>query len=161
MRPADHGRPPSGALALPAVNAYVAPEQPQWQPHSEQDITDAIDGGLIAVTHYFDAKREVGSSSGDRKELGRDLASFAIDGGALLIGLAELNLGSFVRHLPHQLVRAFRSTLEELTDSDVVLRVIDASHPTRLCWRGCRCASHTASSSAPAPARASPRCWLR
>jgi hypothetical protein len=44
----------------------------------------------ITETHYFDAKREVGPSSGDRKELGRDLASFAIDGGALLIGLAEL-----------------------------------------------------------------------
>jgi GTP-binding protein HflX len=35
----------------------------------------------------------------------------------------------FVRHLPHQLVEAFRSTLEEVGDSDVVLHVVDGSHP--------------------------------
>ncbi len=35
----------------------------------------------------------------------------------------------FVRHLPHQLVEAFRSTLEEVADSDLVLHVVDASHP--------------------------------
>jgi GTP-binding protein HflX len=34
----------------------------------------------------------------------------------------------FVRHLPHQLVEAFRSTLEEVTDADMVLHVVDASH---------------------------------
>ena len=33
----------------------------------------------------------------------------------------------FVRHLPHQLVEAFRSTLEEVTEADVVLHVVDAS----------------------------------
>jgi GTP-binding protein HflX len=35
----------------------------------------------------------------------------------------------FVRHLPHQLVEAFRSTLEEVSDADLVLHVVDASHP--------------------------------
>jgi GTP-binding protein HflX len=35
----------------------------------------------------------------------------------------------FVRHLPHQLVEAFRSTLEEASDADVVLHVVDGSHP--------------------------------
>ncbi len=35
----------------------------------------------------------------------------------------------FVRNLPHQLVEAFRSTLEELADSDVLVHVVDASHP--------------------------------
>jgi GTPase len=35
----------------------------------------------------------------------------------------------FVRHLPHQLVDAFRSTLEEVADADVVLHVVDASAP--------------------------------
>ncbi len=34
----------------------------------------------------------------------------------------------FVRHLPHQLVEAFRSTLEEVTDSDLVLHVVDGAH---------------------------------
>jgi GTP-binding protein HflX len=33
----------------------------------------------------------------------------------------------FVRHLPHQLVDAFRSTLEEVVEADLVLHVVDAS----------------------------------
>ncbi|WP_207457584.1 GTPase HflX [Herbiconiux sp. SYSU D00978] len=35
----------------------------------------------------------------------------------------------FVRNLPHQLVEAFRSTLEEVRDSDVIVHVVDGSHP--------------------------------
>src|SRR6202789_1443182 len=33
----------------------------------------------------------------------------------------------FVRHLPHQLVDAFRSTLEEAKDADLILHVVDGS----------------------------------
>jgi GTP-binding protein HflX len=33
----------------------------------------------------------------------------------------------FVRHLPHQLVDAFRSTLEEAADADLILHVVDGS----------------------------------
>jgi GTP-binding protein HflX len=33
----------------------------------------------------------------------------------------------FVRHLPHQLVDAFRSTLEEVAESDLALHVVDAA----------------------------------
>lgn len=35
----------------------------------------------------------------------------------------------FVRNLPHQLVEAFRSTLEEVADADVIVHVVDGSHP--------------------------------
>jgi len=34
----------------------------------------------------------------------------------------------FVRHLPHQLVEAFRSTLEEVSRADLVVHVVDGSH---------------------------------
>ncbi|HEY9477082.1 MAG TPA: GTPase HflX [Microbacteriaceae bacterium] len=34
----------------------------------------------------------------------------------------------FVRNLPHQLVEAFRSTLEEVSGCDVIVHVVDASH---------------------------------
>jgi len=33
----------------------------------------------------------------------------------------------FVRHLPHQLVDAFRSTLEEVADADLIVHVVDSS----------------------------------
>jgi GTP-binding protein HflX len=35
----------------------------------------------------------------------------------------------FVRHLPHQLVEAFRSTLEEVADTDLIVHVVDGAHP--------------------------------
>lgn len=35
----------------------------------------------------------------------------------------------FVRNLPHQLVEAFRSTFEEVAESDVIVHVVDGSHP--------------------------------
>ncbi|MFE2494529.1 GTPase HflX [Streptomyces scopuliridis] len=35
----------------------------------------------------------------------------------------------FVRHLPHHLVEAFRSTMEEVGDSDLIVHVVDGSHP--------------------------------
>jgi GTP-binding protein HflX len=38
----------------------------------------------------------------------------------------------FIRHLPHKLVEAFRATLEESTNSDLLLHVIDAHEPERL-----------------------------
>lgn len=35
----------------------------------------------------------------------------------------------FVRHLPHQLIDAFKSTLEEVEDADLIVHVVDGSHP--------------------------------
>lgn len=35
----------------------------------------------------------------------------------------------FVRHLPHQLVEAFRSTLDEVADADLILHVVDGADP--------------------------------
>lgn len=54
----------------------------------------------------------------------------------------------FVRSLPHQLVEAFRSTLEEVADADLILHVVDASHPDP---EGQIAASATCSRTSPAP----------
>jgi GTP-binding protein HflX len=35
----------------------------------------------------------------------------------------------FIRKLPHDLVASFRATLEEAADADVIVHVVDASHP--------------------------------
>jgi GTPase len=37
----------------------------------------------------------------------------------------------FISHLPHQLIAAFQATLEEVTEADLILHVIDASANTR------------------------------
>ncbi|MEO8192495.1 MAG: GTPase HflX [Gemmatimonadales bacterium] len=36
----------------------------------------------------------------------------------------------FIRKLPHDLIASFRATLEEVVDADLLLHVVDASHPS-------------------------------
>ena len=51
-----------------------------------------------------------------------------------LAGIGEVVLADtvgFVRELPHELVAAFRSTLQEARDADLLLHVVDGSDPAR------------------------------
>ena len=51
-----------------------------------------------------------------------------------LSGIGEVVLADtvgFVRELPHELIAAFRSTLQEARDADLLLHVVDASDPLR------------------------------
>jgi GTPase len=51
-----------------------------------------------------------------------------------LAGNADVILADtvgFIRHLPHQLVEAFKSTLEEVAEADLLLHVVDGSSPER------------------------------
>ncbi|WP_294570350.1 GTPase HflX [uncultured Arthrobacter sp.] len=45
------------------------------------------------------------------------------------LGYTLVDTVGFVRSLPTQLVEAFRSTLEEVADADLILHVVDGSHP--------------------------------
>ena len=47
------------------------------------------------------------------------------DGWAVLV----TDTVGFIRDLPHHLVAAFRATLEEVTEADFLIHVVDASHP--------------------------------
>ena len=42
---------------------------------------------------------------------------------------AYVDTVGFVRRLPTNLVEAFKSTLEEIADADLIVHVVDASHP--------------------------------
>jgi GTPase len=42
----------------------------------------------------------------------------------------------FISELPHELVEAFRATLEEVAEADVILHVRDAAHPETVAQRG-------------------------
>lgn len=70
------------------TSIYLSASQPRWTPQNEADIQTALDEGLIGESHYLDLK-EVPSSKGGNKESARDMASFAIDGGTLIVGIAE------------------------------------------------------------------------
>jgi GTP-binding protein HflX len=42
----------------------------------------------------------------------------------------------FISELPHELVAAFRATLEEVAEADIILHVRDAAHPDTMAQRG-------------------------
>lgn len=72
-----------------SIEVYLNADRPRWAPRGESELRDVVEQGLISESHYIDVKRVVGDKPGERKETARDLASFAIDGGALLIGVDE------------------------------------------------------------------------
>jgi GTPase len=57
-----------------------------------------------------------------------DSATRTVDLGSGYEALVTDTVG-FIRKLPHHLVASFRSTLEEAREADILLHVIDASHP--------------------------------
>lgn len=60
-----------------------------WEPHDEAELLRAFADGLLEERNWCDIKRELGESKGANAELARDLASFAVDGGTLVVGLDE------------------------------------------------------------------------
>jgi GTP-binding protein HflX len=59
-----------------------------------------------------------------------DSATRTVDLGSGHEALVTDTVG-FIRKLPHHLIASFRSTLEEAREADVLLHVVDASHPER------------------------------
>lgn len=107
-------------------------DQQRWQPQNEQDIQRVIDEGLLRETHYLDVKRELGSSEGERKNLARHLASLAIDGGGLLLGVEELKQERSWRLAPQPL-DGLAERLEQigthLVDPPLFVRCLDVPGP--------------------------------
>jgi hypothetical protein len=71
------------------LEANLGPTEPRWVPVAEDDVRKAVESGLLKESHFIDAKRETGGTQSDRRETARDLASYAVDGGALLFGVGE------------------------------------------------------------------------
>ena len=71
----------------------------------------------------------------DKKVFEKDMLFATIDTSVRQVKLPDnkefllTDTVGFVGKLPHNLVKAFRSTLEEARDSDLLLQVVDVSHP--------------------------------
>jgi hypothetical protein len=67
-------------------------EQPlrrKWVPSDEAALRAAFEQGLLDERNWCDLKKLVGTTRGASADLAKDLASFAVDGGTILIGLDE------------------------------------------------------------------------
>jgi hypothetical protein len=80
-----------GMATIPSI--YRGPTARRWAPATWADIVTAATAGLLDESHWVDLKREIPSTRGSNAELARDLASFAVDGGLLVIGVDEDGLG--------------------------------------------------------------------
>jgi len=77
-----------------------------WPPATEADLLSALAAGDIAESNNLDVKTLIGDSDRSRRDTAKDLASFAVDGGALLIGVRE-----------HKDTRTFECAPVDLHDS--------------------------------------------
>lgn len=87
-------------------------------PQSEPELRAAVEGGMLAETHFLDMKREVGVKPSDRAELARDLAQFAVDGGALFIGIEE-NKATKTWSLAPQSLVGLQERIEQIANSQI------------------------------------------
>ncbi len=71
--------------------ALASPEghKLSWNPRTEADIRAALEARDVSESNVLDMKAVIGDKDSERRETAKDLASFAVDGGALLIGVAE------------------------------------------------------------------------
>jgi hypothetical protein len=84
-------------------SAFVSPSGARLRLASEADVLAAIDNSVLGESHHLDLKREAKPGSGPNKETARDLASFAIDGGTLVIGIGETEAHGGIEPTPQPL----------------------------------------------------------
>ncbi|ACV78460.1 hypothetical protein Namu_2082 [Nakamurella multipartita DSM 44233] len=73
---------------------------------------------MLTETHHLDIKREIGVKPGDRAELARDLAQFAIDGGAVIVGVEEDKATRTWTLTPQKLV-GLQERIEQIANSQI------------------------------------------
>lgn len=83
---------------------YLSAERPRIPIGCEDEVRQAVAGDLLVENHYLELKRELPPGRAANRELARDLASFAVDGGTMLIGLDEHDDGT-VTLAPQPLAR--------------------------------------------------------
>ncbi|WP_231639730.1 AlbA family DNA-binding domain-containing protein [Mycobacterium sp. Marseille-P9652] len=61
-----------------------------WPPRTEEQIAHAAANGLLEETHYLDIKRELATGPRANRDIAKDIAAFALDGGVIVIGVDEV-----------------------------------------------------------------------
>jgi hypothetical protein len=79
-------------------SVYVSPDHPRAPLRSEEDVTRAVGNGLLVENHFLDLKRLIPEGKSKNVELAKDLASFAIDGGIIIVGIDERADGTLATH---------------------------------------------------------------
>jgi hypothetical protein len=78
------------------TSVYLSAAHPRFNLTSEADLHQAAATGLLIEGHFLDVKRLIPSGKPKNVELARDIASFAVDGGTILVGVDELADGTAI-----------------------------------------------------------------
>lgn len=88
-----------------------------WRPETLDDLRSFIDNGLASESRLIEFKQELPLSRGENRALARQLAAFAIEGGAVVIGVTEEAENQFnVVPIP---VAGLRERVEQIAQSVV------------------------------------------
>jgi hypothetical protein len=114
---------------------FLGPRLERWRPSDWAEIQPAIEGGLLDESHWVELKLQIPTTKGSNTGLARDLASLAVDGGTLIVGIEEDGLGRAVaatgtelKGLAERIDQIARSRIDE----PLLIRTFPAiEHPDR------------------------------
>ena len=134
-RDADRGRPAADRRAHRAAEARAGAGAPHARPAPRRAAARAVPGGRAGRLHQrrqIDAvqradrrRRWPRATSCSRRSIRPCAGCGCRRGGASILS----DTVGFISELPHELVAAFRATLEEVAEADIILHVRDAAHP--------------------------------
>lgn len=94
----------------------------RWIPKTEGELQQALEQGLLGESHHFDLKKMPAQGKSANKGIAIDLASFAVDGGAIVFGVDEAS----AQLTPFELA-GFRERVDQiarsLVDEPLTVRV--------------------------------------
>jgi hypothetical protein len=61
----------------------------RWLPETPDALRAALDGGVFGEGHVFDVKEKLSPGPSGNRDLAVDVASFAVDGGVIVVGVRE------------------------------------------------------------------------
>jgi hypothetical protein len=75
---------------VPSASFYLGPRKPRLKAESWDDLVIAAAAGVLDENHWVELKEAVPPSSKPANlELAKDLASLSVDGGVLIVGIAD------------------------------------------------------------------------
>jgi len=78
-------------------------DRPAWLPSAYADAVADVAGGQVVENHYTELKSMYERTDSGRREMAKDIAALALDGGALIVGIEEDGTGRAIRVRPADL----------------------------------------------------------
>lgn len=143
------------------MNYYLGPARDRWAPSSWADVISAAASGVLDETQWVELKAALPPSSKPANlELARDLASLAVDGGLLVVGIQDDNgaAGEAVGTELSGLAERIDQVSRDRVHPPLVVRPVEIVDPAR---PGVGCLLITVDASPEAPHMVDDRYWGR